>query len=153
MLVFVFTKQPFYGFESESGGRETRRYSANFLTKLEVHRGGRPVAFKLTTLEFAPFFKKLKILDFFVVMCNSVCTVCRKHLRKEIRKKGVGINIIADLFSLRALWFTKIIFYCVNLLVPSSSNVAFVLRNLLFFCYERQNKFTHIAFFVYFFTH
>lgn len=67
----------------------------------------------------------------FLVMCNTVCTVCRKE---ENKKKEAEI-FMAELFSLQALWFTTNHFLlCIYLLlVSSSSDVAFVLRNFYYF--------------------
>lgn len=87
-----------------------------------------------TRLELVPFCKGSEPW-LFVVMCNTVCTVCRKEENWD-KKRGIK-SLLQNYFHCKHCDSLKTIFYCVlyllYLLVPSSSNVAFVLRNFHYF--------------------
>lgn len=60
-------------------------------------------------------------------MCNTVCTVCKKEENEKKRHKSLlQIYFHCKHRDLRKSFSTV---YLLDMLVPSSSNVAFVLRN------------------------
>ncbi len=81
------------------------------------------VAFYSPNTWISPFFKGWEP-RFFVVMCNTVCTVCKKEEKKEQKKRHKSLLQIyfhcEHCDSLKS--FSTV--YLLDVLVPSSSNVA-----------------------------
>lgn len=94
-------------------------------------------------LELVSFFKA----NIFVVMCNTVCTVCKKE--KKMKKRHKSYFHCKHCDSLKS--FSTV--YLIDMLVPSSSNVAFVLRNFfIIFKYFFSTKKRHIFHYFFYFV-
>lgn len=87
-------------------------------------------------LELVPFFFKGWQPWFFVVMCNTVCTVCRKEENTRKKKKR-SLDLYCRIIFIASIVIHKnhflLCIYLLYLLEPSSSDVAFVLRNFHYF--------------------